>query len=509
MAKTIMIQGTCSNAGKSLFAAALCRVFREDGFRVAPFKSQNMALNSAVTPDGLEIGRAQAMQAEAAGIAPDERMNPILLKPNSDTGSQLVLCGKPVGDYSAVEYQKKKKELLSEVLKAYHSLAAEQDIMVIEGAGSPAEINLRADDIVNMGLAEAVDAPVILIGDIDRGGVFAALYGTVKLLSEAEQARIKGLVINKFRGDIKILEPGLRQIEALTEKPVLGVLPYRHFDLEDEDSLSERLRKTKAESEALLRLAVIRLPRLSNFTDFDPLQAAPEVALSYVSSPAEIGAADLLILPGSKSTLEDLAWLKAQGFASCIRDFAASGHPVLSICGGYQMLGERISDPLHTESAHDAVEGLGYLPLTTTFAARKHLRQVTADCAAFPFLGENISVHGMRGYEIHMGDTTFAEEVCRPFRIVRAGNTEASVLDGAVSADGRIAGTYIHGIFDDDHFRRAVLNRLRARRGMEELPIQYRCGAEKEHAYDRLAATVQRSLDMDKLAAIIAAGDAR
>ena len=225
MAKAIMIQGTCSNAGKSLFAAALCRVIREDGYRVAPFKSQNMALNSAVTPDGLEIGRAQAMQAEAAGIAPDVRMNPILLKPNSDTGSQLVLCGKPVGDYSAIEYQKKKRELLSEVLKAYHSLAAEQDIIVIEGAGSPAEINLRADDIVNMGLAEAVDAPVILIGDIDRGGVFAALYGTVKLLSEAEQARIKGLVINKFRGDIKILEPGLRQIEALTEKPVLGVLP--------------------------------------------------------------------------------------------------------------------------------------------------------------------------------------------------------------------------------------------------------------------------------------------
>lgn len=460
MAKAIMIQGTCSNAGKSLFAAALCRVFREDGYRVAPFKSQNMALNSAVTPDGLEIGRAQAMQAEAAGIAPDVRMNPILLKPNSDTGSQLVLCGKPVGDYSAIEYQKKKKGLLSEVLKAYHSLAAEQDIMVIEGAGSPAEINLRADDIVNMGLAEAVDAPVILIGDIDRGGVFAALYGTVKLLSEAEQARIKGLVINKFRGDIKILEPGLRQIEALTEKPVLGVLPYRHFDLEDEDSLSERLRKTKAEAEALLRIAVIRLPRLSNFTDFDPLQAAPEVALSYVNSPAEIGAADLLILPGSKSTLEDLAWLKAQGFDTCIRDFAASGRPVLGICGGYQMLGETLRDK---ESGVEAV-GLGLLPVDTVFYAAKQTVCASGTITAASGFWAALAGQKTEGYEIHMGQSRIGKEADCFQRLSAREDSERQRADGCVA--GAVCGSYLHGLFDEVGVTEALLHALAARKGL-------------------------------------------
>ena len=479
MAKAIMIQGTCSNAGKSLFAAALCRVFREDGFRVAPFKSQNMALNSAVTPDGLEIGRAQAMQAEAAGIAPDVRMNPILLKPNSDTGSQLVLCGKPVGDYSAIEYQKKKRELLSEVLKAYHSLAAEQDIIVIEGAGSPAEINLRADDIVNMGLAEAVDAPVILIGDIDRGGVFAALYGTVKLLSEAEQARIKGLVINKFRGDIKILEPGLRQLEALTEKPVLGVLPYRHFDLEDEDSLSERLRKTEREADALLRIAVIRLPRLSNFTDFDPLQAAPEVALSYVNSPAEIGAADLLILPGSKSTLEDLAWLKAQGFDMCIRDFAVSGRPVLGICGGYQMLGETLRDK---ESGVEAA-GLGLLPVDTVFYAAKQTVCVSGTITASSGFWAALAGQKTEGYEIHMGQSCIGKDGENFQHLSAREESERQRADGCVA--GAVTET--------------LLKALAARKGLS-YPHRLKSRRERQEAGFRLLSqTLREHFDLREL----------
>lgn len=486
MAKAIMIQGTCSNAGKSLFAAALCRVFREDGYRVAPFKSQNMALNSAVTPDGLEIGRAQAMQAEAAGIAPDVRMNPILLKPNSDTGSQLVLCGKPVGDYSALEYQKQKKGLLSEVLKAYHSLAAEQDIIVIEGAGSPAEINLRADDIVNMGLAEAVDAPVILIGDIDRGGVFAALYGTVKLLSEAEQARIKGLIINKFRGDIKILEPGLRQIEALTGKTVLGVMPYRHFDLEDEDSLSERLRKTKRQDEALLRIAVVRFPRLSNFTDFDPLQAAPDVELSYVSSPAEIGAADLLILPGSKSTLEDLAWLKAQGFASCIRDFAASGRPVLGICGGYQMLGGTLRDK---ESGVEAA-GLKLLPVDTVFYAAKQTVCAAGEITVSSGFWAALAGQKTEGYEIHMGQSCLRD----------GGESFQQLLgraDGCVA--GAVCGSYLHGLFDEVGVTETLLKALAARKGLS-YPHRLKSRRERQEAGFRLLSqTLREHIDLREL----------
>ena len=440
MAKSIMLMGTSSHVGKSILTTALCRIFHQQGKRVVPFKAQNMALNSYVTLDGREMGRAQVAQAEAAGLAPEVDMNPVLLKPTGNAQSQVVIMGEPVGNMSAREYH------TGYSLKAWEAvevsldrLRAAYDLLVIEGAGSPAEINLKANDI--LGVIPHIDA--------------------------------------------------------------LGI------DEEDSVSLDEQHYGDMAAFDGQLRIAVIRTPKLSNFTDFDALAHEPDVALYYVRTPEELGHPDLILLPGSKNTTEDLLHIRQVGLADAIRTCVTAGTPLFGICGGYQMLGERISDPLHTESEHDVVEGLGYLPLTTTFAARKHLRQVTADCAAFPFLGENISVHGMRGYEIHMGDTTFAEEVCRPFRIVRAGNAEESVWDGAVSADGRIAGTYIHGIFDDDHFRRAMLNRLRARRGMEELPLQYRYGAEKEHAYDRLAATVQRSLDMDKLAAIIAAGDAR
>ena len=343
MAYNIMVQGTMSNAGKSLLCAALCRIFRQDGLRAAPFKSQNMALNSFITASGGEMGRAQVVQAEAAGIAPDVRMNPILLKPTTDVGSQVIVNGQVLGNMRAMEYYRRKRELLPAVLEAYNSLAAEYDVLVIEGAGSPAEINLKQDDFVNMGLAKLVDAPVLLVGDIDRGGVFAQLYGTVALLEEDERARIKGLIVNKFRGDASILEPGLRQLEALCGIPVAGVVPYTNVDIDDEDSLSERF--TKKTARKLLDLAVIRLPRISNFTDFSPFERFDGVSLRYVDRVSELGAPDMILLPGTKSTIADLQWLRQSGLEAAILKEAARGTLIFGVCGGYQMLGQSVSDP--------------------------------------------------------------------------------------------------------------------------------------------------------------------
>ena len=331
-----------SGAGKSLLVTALCRIFAQDGWRVAPFKSQNMALNSYVTRDGLEMGRAQAAQAEAAGLDCDVRMNPILLKPSSDMGSQLIVNGRVQGEYSAAAYFRMKKSLIPEIRAAYDSLAAENDILVIEGAGSPAEINLRADDIVNMGLAEMVDAPVLLAGDIDRGGVFAQLYGTVALLQPRERQRIVGLIVNKFRGDVGLLQPGLEQIRELTGIPVLGVIPWLKVDIDDEDSLSPRLER--AERQGLLDIAVVRLPHIANFTDFAPLEEHPALGLRYVDRPEKLGEADLVILPGTKATMEDLRWLRQTGLEAAIRERAGKESPVLGVCGGYQMLGKTLSD---------------------------------------------------------------------------------------------------------------------------------------------------------------------
>ena len=320
MAKAIMVQGTASNAGKSLLAAALCRIFRQDGYRVTPFKSQNMALNSCITPEGLEMGRAQVMQAQAAGTTPSVRMNPILLKPTNDTGSQVIVNGVPRGTMKAADYFAYKKALVPDIMEAYHSLEEEYDIIVIEGAGSPAEINLQKDDIVNMGMARMARAPVLLCGDIDRGGVFASLYGTIALLPPEEQKLIRGTIINKFRGDVEILRPGLVQLEQLTGKPVLGVVPMLDVDVDDEDSLSQRLEQRPAKK-GLIDIAVIRLPRLSNFTDFNALERMEEVTLRYVRSPKELGKPDLVILPGTKNTMDDLRWLRESGLeigrASC------------------------------------------------------------------------------------------------------------------------------------------------------------------------------------------------
>ena len=368
MARCIMVQGTMSGAGKSLLATALCRIFRQDGLRVAPFKSQNMALNSYITRDGLEMGRAQVAQAEAAGREPDVRMNPVLLKPSSDTGSQLIVNGEVRGQYRAAEYFKMKKSLVPEILRAYESLAAENDVIVIEGAGSPAEINLRDGDIVNMGLAELVNAPVLLVGDIDRGGVFAQLYGTVALLQPEERARVVGTVINKFRGDVELLRPGLAMLEEKTGVPVLGVVPYTRADIDDEDSLAPCLAQTQQRRP--LDIAVVRLPRISNFTDFSPLESHPALGVRYVERAGQLGEPDLVVLPGTKNTMGDLAWMRQNDLEAAVKKLAAAGTPVLGVCGGYQMLGTALDDPDGVEQG-GRMDGMGLLPCATRFTGQR------------------------------------------------------------------------------------------------------------------------------------------
>ena len=381
MAKSIMIQGTMSNVGKSALAAGLCRVLKQDGYKVAPFKSQNMALNSFITKEGLEMGRAQVMQAEAAGIEPEAIMNPILLKPTNDTGSQVIINGKPIGVMAAREYYRHKKEYIPAIMDAYHELEKKYDIIVIEGAGSPAEINLKKDDIVNMGMAKLADAPVLLVGDIDRGGVFAQIAGTVMLLEEDEKARIKGTIINKFRGDVSILEPGLRMLEEKTDIPVTGVVPYFYLDLDEEDSLTERFQKK--EKPGLIDLAVIRFPRISNFTDLAPLEALEEVSVRYVSSPAEFGNPDAVILPGTKNTISDLLWMR-------------------------QMLGMEISDPTGEEYG-GTVQGMGLLDTKTVFRPEKHRTRVHGTFGEMKGILKEMKGLPFEGYEIHMGETILDE----------------------------------------------------------------------------------------------------
>ncbi|WP_367925410.1 cobyric acid synthase [uncultured Ruthenibacterium sp.] len=449
MARCIMVQGTMSGAGKSLLVTALCRIFRQDGWRVAPFKSQNMALNSYITKDGLEMGRAQVAQAEAAGLDADVRMNPVLLKPSSDTGSQLIVCGKVRGQYCASEYYKMKQTLIPEVLRAYHSLAQENDILVIEGAGSPAEINLRDGDFVNMGLAEMVDAPVILVGDIDRGGVFAQLYGTVALLAPEERKRIVGTVINKFRGDVELLRPGLSMLEEKTGVPVLGVVPYTQVDIDDEDSLSPRLGHTY--SSRALDIAVIRLPHISNFTDFSPLEMNPALGVRYVESVKTLGAPDMVMLPGTKSTMADLAWMRQNGLEAALKKLVAKGIPLMGICGGYQMLGERLEDPDGVEQT-GVMRGMGLLPCVTRFSKQKIRTRVTARVCSDPFNGAELE-----GYEIHMGHTQ--NEGASPFCLFPDGTQEGAVK-------GSVFGTYLHGLFDSGELTEKMAEWLLDRKGV-------------------------------------------
>ena len=479
-AKCIMVQGTMSGAGKSLLCAALCRIFAQDGYKTAPFKSQNMALNSFVTRDGLEMGRAQVVQAQAAGVEPDVRMNPILLKPSSDVGSQVIVNGEVRGDMPAREYFRHKKELIPDILRAYDSLAEEFDIIVIEGAGSPAEINLKADDIVNMGLAKLVDAPVLLAGDIDRGGVFAQLYGTVALLEPEERVRIKGLVINKFRGDVEILRPGLTMLEEKTQLPVVGVVPYLKVDIEDEDSLSDRLQQKSAVKP--LDVAILRLPHISNFTDFMPLEQHPLLGVRYVQSTRELSAPDLIILPGTKNTVNDLLWLRQSGLESAVLKTAQRGTPILGVCGGYQMLGEKLDDPDGSESGTpQTLRGLGLLPTQTVFTRDKCRVQVVATACA-PFAGAALT-----GYEIHTGRTAVQG---KPFCTHADRTPEGCVQD-------TVFGTYLHGLFDSGELTERLAAYLCRRKGLAPdtaapIPMQ----TYREQQLDLLADGVRHALDM-------------
>lgn len=477
MAKNIMIQGTMSNAGKSLLCAGLCRIFKQDGYRVAPFKSQNMALNSFITKAGGEMGRAQVVQAEAAGIAPDTRMNPILLKPTTDVGSQVIVNGKVQGNMRAMEYYRRKREFIPDVLEAYNSLASEYDIIVIEGAGSPAEINLKQEDIVNMGLAKLVDAPVLLVGDIDRGGVFAQLYGTVALLEEDERDRIKGTIVNKFRGDRAILEPGLKTLEDLCGVPVAGVIPYTHVDIDDEDSLTERF--DKSTERKLIDIAVIRLPRISNFTDFSPFERYGNVSLRYVDSVGDLHQPDMIILPGTKSTIADLRWLRQCGLEAAIHKAANAGTLVFGVCGGYQMLGRTVSDPEQVEAAGTTeILGMGLLEMDTIFLGEKVQTQTTGVFYGISGMLSDLNGMAYSGYEIHMGRS---EE-------------EMSALTGA----DNVYGSYVHGIFDASGISDTILKAICVKKGIDFDALEtFDISEYKERQYDLLADAVRSGLDME------------
>ena len=497
MAKTIMIQGTMSNAGKSLIVAGLCRIFKQDGYRVAPFKSQNMALNSYITEEGLEMGRAQAVQAEAAGVKPQAAMNPILLKPTNDIGSQVIVNGISIGNMPAREYFAYKKTLVPEIERAFQKLSEEYDIIVIEGAGSPAEINLKQDDIVNMGMAKMADAPVLLVGDIDRGGVFAQLYGTVMLLEPDEKALIKGLIVNKFRGDKTILEPGLDMIEKRLSIPVAGVVPYMDVDLEEEDSLGNHLEGTVRTDRTAVEIAVIRMPRISNFTDFQVFSTLPWVSLRYVDRVSQLGNPDLVILPGSKNTVEDLLWMRESGLEAAILKLSAKEIPIFGICGGFQMLGESISDPflVESETAVSPVRGMGLLPVRTVFGKEKTRTRVAGSCAAIGGIFEELSGMEVEGYEIHMGETTRSVPPLTYIMESQSGSHLAK-MDGCQR--GHVYGTYIHGFFDKEGIAMAIVEALAKKKGISlEVDDGFSYQEYREKQYDRLAADLRDSLDME------------
>ena len=493
MAKVVMIQGTMSNAGKSLLCAGLCRIFKQDGYRAAPFKSQNMALNSFITEDGLEMGRAQVMQAEAAGIQPAVWMNPVLLKPTSDMGSQVIVNGKVLGNMRAKEYFIFKKQLIPEIKNAFLRLNQQADIIVIEGAGSPAEINLKENDIVNMGMAELVDAPVLLAGDIDRGGVFAQLLGTLMLLEEKEKSRVKGLIINKFRGDKSILDPGIQMLEEKGQVPVVGVVPYMELFLEDEDSLTTRF---DAKKEGLIDLAVIRFPRISNFTDFAVFEQRKEVSVRYVTKVEQLKSPDIIFLPGSKNTIEDLRWMRSNGLEAAIKKLSA--HTILfGICGGYQMLGRKISDPYETESG-GSIRGMGLLPVETVLSEQKKTTQTKGRFLQLKGALEGLSGMELSGYEIHTGKT----RPCGAARDFVAEIGTEREMDGMQS--GNVYGSYVHGIFDHDAIAAKLIQILAERKGVAlDTTDMMNYQAFKETQYDKLADTLRQYLDMEYIYQIL------
>lgn len=478
MAKVIMVQGTMSNAGKSLLVAGLCRIFKQDGYRVAPFKSQNMALNSFITSEGLEMGRAQVMQAEAAGMTPMVCMNPILLKPTNHTGSQVIVNGEVLGNMSARDYFAFKKQLVPDIKKAFKKLEEYADIIVIEGAGSPAEINLKQNDIVNMGMAEMVDAPVLLVGDIDRGGVFAQLLGTLMLLEEKEKKRVKGLVINKFRGDKSILDPGIEMLEEKGDVPVVGVVPYMELSLEDEDSLTERFDR---KSEGLIDIAVIRYPRISNFTDFNVFEQMPEVTVRYVTSISELHHPDIIFLPGSKNTMGDLKWMRQNGLEAAVKKLSED-IPVFGICGGYQMLGQEISDPDGVEEG-GKIRGMELFPVSTILMPEKKRCQIEGKIERLSGLFHVLSDCKFKGYEIHMG---------------RTGTEEKVVVTSDMNEN--IYGSYVHGLFDEGTIANSMIQTLAEKKGIRIENGEFEdYQTFKDKQYDKLADTLRMYLNMEEI----------
>ncbi len=500
--RVIMIQGTASSVGKSILVAALCRILKQDGYKVAPFKAQNMSLNSFVTREGGEIGRAQAVQAEAAGIEPHVDMNPVLLKPEADNRSQVIVLGRVMDTIATADYYGHTGKLLEVVSASLEKLRSVYDIVVIEGAGSPAEVNLKEREIVNMRIAKLAKSPVLLVGDIDRGGVFASLCGTLHLLEDDERELVKGLVINKFRGDISLFSSGIDFLEKETGKPVLGVIPYlKDINIAQEDSVFLDERKDR-ETSGGLDIAVIRLPHISNFDDFDPLECAG-CRVRYVDTPCGLGKPHLIIIPGSKNTISDLVFLNDSGLAESIIACANEGVPVLGICGGYQMLGRIIDDPEGMESGGVQVKGLGLLDTATVFTPQKRTVQIKAKVTCDRGILKGLYGCEVSGYEIHMGqsivnDNRFA------FHVYQSLQGESEYDEGAINREGNVFGTYLHGIFNSDTFRNGFLKSLRRYHGLPESSNGITMG--REASYDRLAQEVRRHLDMKKVYEIIEAG---
>ncbi len=494
LAKTLMIQGTGSGVGKSILTAAFCQYFYQTGYKVAPFKAQNMALNSFVTENGDEMGRAQAYQAEACGLKPDVLMNPILLKPSGDNNSQVIVMGKPVGSKNAKDFYSRHLKHKSVVTQALDELRSKYELVIIEGAGSPAEINLREWDLVNMFIAEKAEAPVLIIGDIDKGGVFAWLKGTYDLLSENEKDRVLGFIINKFRGDIELLLPGIKQFEKMVGKPVLGVIPYIHdLVIDEEDSIPQRFYFAESDVQHPLNIAVIEVPRISNFTDLSPLALDPSISLQYIQHPSQLGDHDLIILPGSKNTVDDMNFLNEQGLTKEILKRHEAGSMIFGICGGFQMLGKKIKDPENLESRESEINGLGLFDFETTLIPDKLTRQVQLET-----VNSNVFPEGLHceGYEIHMGRTTYGTSYPALFS---ASNGENAMNFGITNQAGTVLGTYLHGFLDNDLFRKNILRYIRNEKGLPEPQENFNYAEFRKRELNKLADLIKNSINMKEI----------
>lgn len=499
MGKKIMLQGTASNVGKSILVAGLCRVFKQDGYNVAPFKSQNMALNSFITKEGLEMGRAQVFQAEACGIEPSANMNPILLKPSGNHRCQVIVNGKLREDMASSDYHKYKPQLAKELKGIFKELSDNHDIVVMEGAGSSAEINLREHDIANMGMAEIADAPVIIVGDIDRGGVFASIAGTMLLLSEEERKRVKGVIINKFRGKKELFIDGVKMLEDIIDVPVLGVVPYSDIKIEDEDSVTTRFKKQMNKND--IHIEIIRTPHMSNFTDFNIFETQEDVSIRYVDYGEALGNPDIVIIPGSKSTIDDLKYIRENGLEGQIKELHKKGKLIFGICGGYQMLGKKLKDPYHVEGEVEEFDGIGLLDTETIFEMEKTTTQVEATiCDNLGGYMKNLGSKKVKGYEIHMGITSISKNIKNLNNINKKLDEVVDYLEGSVNKEGNVVGTYLHGIFDEIDFTRTLLNNIREIKGLEKINSNVTSFDEfKQNEYNKLADLLREHLDIDKI----------